>query len=253
MEDIINIQNKVCIVTGAGKGIGRVTAQRLASLGCRIAVMSRTREDLETLEVELKNMSSDALFFTGDCADSTDVDNFMGRVVEKFGTVDVLINNAGMRFRKPFLEISLEEWREVHRVNIESAVLFSQAVIPLMKKSGGGSIINMSSIVGKHGLAELSGYASTKGALISLTKTLALEFASDNIRVNVIAPGFCETSYTDNFKKNTELYQFTLDRTPLGRWGKSQDIANACVYLSSDLSEYVTGEIITVDGGWSAW
>ena len=111
----------------------------------------------------------------------------------------------------------------------------------------------MSSIIGTLGLPDLVGYGASKGAIISLTKSLALEWAEYGVRVNVLVPGFCETSYADNFKKNKVLYDFTLERIPLKKWGKSNDISNACLYLSSEMSSYVTGEIITIDGGWSAW
>jgi len=189
----------------------------------------------------------------GDVSNQDTIGLFVSSVYEKFGRIDCLINNAGIRFRKSFLDISYPEWQHVMDVNVGSTMMMTQAVIPYMKKQNYGRIINMASIVGTLGLSELSCYGASKGAIISLTKSLAIEFAEFNININVIAPGFCETSYADNFKEKTDLYNFTIERTPMKKWGKSIDIANTCIYLSSSLSNYVTGEVINVDGGWSTW
>jgi 2-deoxy-D-gluconate 3-dehydrogenase len=249
----INLQNKVIIITGAGKGIGYDTAKTFYEYGAKIAVISRDKADLIKLKNNL-NASDDRFFFMeGDVSIEDVIMRFVTEVHEKFHHIDCLINNAGIRFRKNFLEISNEEWQKVMNVNLGSAFLFSKAVIPYMMKQKKGRIINMASIVGSLGLPELSAYASSKGGIISLTKSLALEFAEYNINVNAIAPGFCKTSYAEGFKNNNELYNFTIERTPLKRWGEARDVANACIYLASDLSNYVTGEILHVDGGWSAW
>jgi len=174
-------------------------------------------------------------------------------VHKKFGKIDILINNAGFRFRKKFNEISYLEWQKVMSVNVGSTFLFCKEVSKYMIDEKYGKIINIASIVGTLGLSELSGYGASKGAIISLTKSLAVEFAECNINVNVIAPGFCKTSYAKNFQKQTSLYNFTIDRTPMKKWGESIDIANTTAFLASDMSKYITGEVISVDGGWSAW
>ena len=158
-----------------------------------------------------------------------------------------------MRFRKSYLDISYQEWQEVMNVNAGSTFLFCKEVGKYMKEQQYGKIVNMASIIGTLGLPELSGYGASKGAILSMTKSLALEWAEDNINVNVIAPGFCKTSYADNFQKKTDLYNFTIDRTPMKKWGESIDIANTIAFLSSDMSKYITGETISIDGGWSAW
>lgn len=248
-----NLNNKVVIVTGAGKGIGYETAKVFYNYGAKIAVISRNGDDLSRLKDEL-GASEDSFYqMQGDVSEERSVNAFVDNVHKKFQGIDCLINNAGMRFRKKFLDISYSEWQSVMNVNLGSAMLMSKAVIPHMVKHGGGRIINMASIVGTLGLPQLAAYAASKGAIISLTKALALEFADFNINVNVVAPGFCKTSYSEKFKENDELYNFTIERTPMKRWGESTDIANACVYLASDLSTYVTGEVLNVDGGWSAW
>ncbi len=253
MNDIISLRDKVVIITGAGKGIGYETAKVFASLGCKIAVISRTKSDLDKLKDELELMSNFFYAMVGDVSKPETVKSFVYEIYSKFGRIDILINNAGIRFRRKFLDISYLEWQSVMNVNLGSTFLFCQEVGRYMIKQKQGKIINMASIVGTLGLPELTGYAASKGAIISLTKSLALEWAEHNINVNVLAPGFCKTSYSENFKQKSELYDFTIERTPMKKWGDSSDIANACVYLASSMSNYVTGETLTIDGGWSAW
>ena len=235
----MNLENKVCIITGAGKGIGRDTAVLFAQMGCKLALISKTREDLVSLENELKMDTSDLYWMEGD--------------VSFEDTVKEFVNNAGMRFRKEFLEIDYQEWQKVMNVNAGSTFLFCREVGKYMVKQKYGKIINMASIIGTLGLPELVGYGSSKGAIISLTKSLAVEWAKYNINVNVVAPGFCKTSYAENFKEKTELSDFTIDRTPMKKWGESRDVSNIIAFLSSDMSNYITGEVISIDGGWSAW
>jgi len=250
---MLNLENKVVIVTGAGKGIGYVTAKRFYELGCRVAVISRNADDLKLLEKEINADPERFYQHAGDVSKPEVVDDFVDNVIKKFGEINVLINNAGIRYRKEYLDIEYADWQMVMNVNLGSTFLMSKKVGQHMISQKSGRIINMASIVGTLGLSELCAYAASKGAIISLTKSLSLEWAQHNINVNAIAPGFCETSYADKFKENQELYDFTIERTPLKKWGQSDDIAKACVYLASDMSDYVTGEIITVDGGWSAW
>lgn len=248
-----NLKNQVVIITGAGKGIGCETAKLFYEYGSKIALISRDETDLINLKEEIGATDERFFYMSGDVSDETTIKTFIQSVYVKFRRIDCLINNAGMRFRKPFLEISYQEWQRVMDVNTGSTMMLSQQVIPYMIEQNYGRIINMASIVGTLGLPELTAYAASKGAIISLTKSLALELAEYNINVNVIAPGFCKTSYSENFKAKTELYNFTIERTPLKRWGESKDVANACIYLASEMSNYVTGEVLNVDGGWSAW
>jgi len=253
MENTLKLKNKIAIITGAGKGIGKETAILFAKLGCRLALISRTAEDLNELSKELNMDKNDLLIVEGDVSLEKIVLNFVSQVHKKFGRIDILVNNAGMRFRKSFLEISYQEWQEVMNVNAGSTFLFCREVGKYMKEQQYGKIINMASVIGTLGLPELTGYGASKGAILSLTKSLALEWAEDNININVIAPGFCKTSYSDNFKKKSDLYDFTIERTPMKKWGESIDIANTIAFLSSDMSKYITGETISIDGGWSAW
>lgn len=248
------LKEKVCVVTGAGKGFGYDLAKTYNDLGAKLALITRSQEDIMNLQALFGEDSSRVLIFAGDVSDPKTVAEFSRVVERKFKAVDVLINNAGMRFRKPFLDIRPEEFAEVMNCNLNSMFHMCQAIFPLMVERGGGKVVNMSSVLGTHGLSDLSGYITSKAAIVGLTKALAVEFANRNINVNALAPGFCKTSYYDNFMKTKgELYQFTLERTPLARWGDSKDIVNACLYLTSEMSDYVTGQVIQVDGGWSAW
>lgn len=244
------LEDKVCIITGAGKGLGRSLADVFAKNGAKLALITRSQEDVDRLQQEL---GSDVLAVCGDVSNQDEVREFVDTTLETFGRIDVLVNNAGMRFRKKFLDITAEEYQCVMDVNVGSIFHFCQAVLPHMLEKSQGKIINMSSVAGTSGLPELSGYVTSKAAIIGLTKSLALEFAEKNIQINALAPGFCKTSYYESFKEKEELYQFTLDRTPMRRWGESEEVANACLFLASDLSSYVTGDVIHVDGGWSAW
>ena len=253
MNNTLGLKNKVAIITGAGKGIGKETAILFSKLGCKLALISRTEDDLFHLSKELNIDEKNIFIMVGDVSFEKTVQNFVLQTYNKFGHIDILVNNAGMRFRKEFLDISYAEWQEVMNVNAGSTFLFCKEVGRYMVEQKSGKIINMASIIGTLGLSELSGYGASKGAIISLTKSLAVEWAEYNINVNVIAPGFCKTSYADNFQKKTKLYNFTIDRTPMKKWGDSIDVANTIAFLSSDMSKYITGETINIDGGWSAW
>jgi NAD(P)-dependent dehydrogenase (short-subunit alcohol dehydrogenase family) len=196
--------------------------------------------------------SERVLFVCGDVSDGNVVSQFISQTINKFGVIDVLVNNAGMRFRKEFLDIGDDELDQVLNVNLKSVVSLCQKVLPHMVENNGGKIINMSSIAGTLGFSDLSGYVMSKAAIIGLTKSLAVEFAGKNIQINALAPGFCKTSYFEKFQENTELYDFTLSRIPMNRWGSSKEVADVCVFLASNMSNYMTGEVLKVDGGWSA-
>lgn len=253
MKEQFSIKNKVCIITGAGKGIGRETARLFYGEETLLALITRDKSDLNSLKKETGFDDNRVLLYEGDVSDEETVKRFVEETFNKFGKIDVLINNAGMRFRKIFLDITTEEWNRVINTNLNSIYFFCREAGRHMVEQRSGRIINIASIVGTLGLPELAAYGASKGGIITLTKCLALEWAEYNINVNAIAPGFCETSYAENFKKKTDLYKFTLERTPQGKWGASLDIANACQFLASDAAKYITGEVLNVDGGWSAW
>jgi NAD(P)-dependent dehydrogenase (short-subunit alcohol dehydrogenase family) len=246
-----DLEGKSCLITGAGKGFGRNMADGFFAAGCQLALVTRSKEDIVELRREF-NDTNRVIIIEGDVSDSGTIGDIHKTTMEAFGRLDILINNAGMRFRKPFLDIEESEFRKVLDNNLMSIMFLCKAFIPAMLENKFGKIINISSIAGTRGLPNLSAYVTSKSAVNGLTKSLALEFAQTGININAIAAGFCKTSYFENFKKNQELYEFTLQRTPVGRWGKPEDVTNACLYLASEVSSFVTGEILHVDGGWTA-
>ena len=244
------LKDKVCIITGAGKGFGEEIAKEFYAQGAKLALITRSQEDVDNLTVKFD--SERVLSVCGDVSDENVVSQFISQTINKFGVIDVLVNNAGMRFRKEFLDIGNDELDQVLNVNLKSVVSLCQEVLPHMVKNNGGKIINMSSIAGTLGFSDLSGYVMSKAAIIGLTKSLAVEFAGKNIQINALAPGFCKTSYFEKFQESAELYDFTLSRIPMNRWGSSKEVADVCVFLASNMSNYMTGEVLKVDGGWSA-
>jgi NAD(P)-dependent dehydrogenase (short-subunit alcohol dehydrogenase family) len=246
------LKDKVCIVTGSGKGFGRSIAREFYKQGAKLALITRSHSDVKDTIEEFKDSKDRVFCYCGDVSNEANIQEFISQAVSLFGTFDVLVNNAGMRFRKDFLEISSDELELVLDINLKSVFFMCQQVLPYMIKNRSGKIINMSSIAGTQGFHSLSGYVLSKAAIVGLTKSLAVEFADQNIQINALAPGFCKTSYFDNFQSQKELYDFTLSRTPMGRWGESQEIADVCVFLASSMSNYITGEVLKVDGGWSA-
>lgn len=252
MGEQFSIKDKVCMVTGAGKGIGREIVRLFYANGVKLSLITRNIEDLLVLKEGI-GFNDDVLLYEGDVSDEETVRMFVAKTITKMKNIDILINNAGIRFRKPFLDTSMTEWSNVINTNLSSVYLMCREAGRHMVQQKSGKIINISSIIGTLGLPELTAYGAAKGGMITLTKCLALEWAKYNINVNAVAPGFCDTSYSENFKKKTELYKFTLERTPQGKWGTALDVANACLFLSTNASEYITGDVLSVDGGWSAW
>ena len=249
-----DLKDKVCVITGAGKGFGRDMASVFFENDSQIALATRSLEDVESLTKEYAGYEDRVLIERADLSNSEEVFLFRDKVFNKFGGADILINNAGMRFRRHFFEISPDDIEMVMKNNFLSIFWMCQAFLPDMVEKKYGKVINMTSVIGVLGLEDLSAYISSKAAIVGLTKALSVDFAKFNVNINAIAPGFCKTSYFDNFMAHDHgLYPFTIDRTPARRWGESKEIANACLFLGSDMSSYVNGEVLNVDGGWSAW
>jgi NAD(P)-dependent dehydrogenase (short-subunit alcohol dehydrogenase family) len=245
------LQNKVLVVTGAGKGIGEACVSFFIEQGAKVVALTRSAEDVAKLSALFDR--DQLIVMQGDVTSRRDLENLLQLALSDFGAVNGLVNNAGIRQRKSFLEISIEEWDKVIRNNLTSCFEAMQVFASHMLGNGGGSIVNVSSIVGPLGLEQLAGYGASKAGVIGLTKSVAVELAKNNIRINAVCPGFAATSYADSFKTSRpELYEFTLQRTPMGRWGTSREIAHTIGYLLSDYSSYVTGAVYSVDGGWMA-
>ena len=240
------LKNKNILVTGGGKGIGFSTILQLVKEGAYVYAIVRSRKDL----IKFKSMPKVKVFI-GNVSNVSLINKILKESLKTKKTITGLVNNAGMRQRIKFEKISKRNIQEVFETNFFSVFnlmqLFSKYLI---KTNSKGSIVNIGSIVGQTGFSELAGYASTKSALIGLTKSFAVEMAKNKIRANIVSPGFTETSYFNKFKKKKKLYNWTISRIPMGRWGKPKEVANLISFLLSDNSEYITGENINIDGGW---
>lgn len=242
------LENKTAIITGATRGIGREIAIEFAKQGAHIAfTYSSSVEAAETLELELNNLGINAKGYQSDAANFEAAQELAKEILKEFGSIEVLINNAGITKDNLLLRISEDDFDKVIDVNLKSVFNMTKAVIRPMMKQRSGSIINMSSIVGLKGNAGQSNYAASKSGIIGFSKSVALELGSRNVRSNVIAPGFIETEMTG--KLDETIVQSWRDSIPLKRGGTPKDIANACVFLASDMSSYITGQTLSVDGG----
>lgn len=242
------LENKVALITGASRGIGKGIAEVFAKHGAHIAfTYSSSASSAEALEKELNAIGVKAKGYQSNAADFAQSQALVDQVLADFGSIDILINNAGITKDNLLMRISEEDFDQVIEVNLKSVFNMTKAVQRIMLKNRAGSIINMSSVVGVKGNAGQSNYAASKAGIIGFTKSIALELGSRNIRCNAIAPGFIETEMTA--KLNEEVVQGWRDSIPLKRGGSTEDVANACLFLASDMSAYVTGQVLNVDGG----
>jgi 3-oxoacyl-[acyl-carrier protein] reductase len=244
----MRFENQVAIVTGAGRGIGHAIAVRLANEGARVASVSRSEANAQRTADEINACHADAAnAYAVDVADHAAVQQAAARILEDFGRVDILINNAGVTRDGLSMRMSIEDWETVIDTNLKGAFSFSQAVMRSMIKRRSGRIINISSIAGLTGNAGQANYAASKAGLIGLTKTLARELASRGITVNAVAPGFIVTDMTDVL--SDQIKEAILPRIPLGKFGEGEDIAAAVAFLAAPEAKYITGQVLSVDGG----
>jgi 3-oxoacyl-[acyl-carrier protein] reductase len=242
------LEGKVAIITGASRGIGSGIAKIFAQHGAQVAfTYSSSAESALALEKELLAFGSKAKGYQSNAANYEEAHQLVDDVITDFGTVDILINNAGITKDNLLMRMSEEDFDKVIEINLKSVFNMTKAVQKIMLKNRAGSIINMSSVVGVKGNAGQANYAASKAGMIGFTKSIALELGSRNIRCNAIAPGFIETEMTA--KLNEEVVKGWRDAIPLKRGGSPEDVANVCVFLGSDMSAYVTGQVINVDGG----
>ncbi len=243
------LEGKVVIITGASRGIGEAVAVRLAGQGAHIAFSYvSSDEKAKTLEDKLSALGVKAKAYKSNAGIFADCEAMVNDVIKEFGTVDVCVNNAGISKDNLLLRMTPEQWDDVMQVNLKSVFNMTKQVIRPMMKAKKGSIINMSSIIGIRGNAGQSSYAASKAGIIGFTKSIALELGSRNVRCNAIAPGFVETDMT-HYLKEGEASKAFLDKIPLGRFGKGEEIADTTLFLASDLSSYITGQVISVCGG----
>ncbi len=242
------LEGKTAIITGASRGIGRGIAQVFAQHGANVAfTYSSSVDAAKALEEELNTYGIKAKGYQSNAADFEQSQQLASDVMAEFGSIDILINNAGITKDNLLMRISEEDFDKVIQVNLKSVFNMTKAVQRTMLKQRKGSIINMSSVVGVKGNAGQSNYAASKAGILGFTKSVALELGSRNIRCNAIAPGFIETEMTA--KLDEKVVQSWRDNIPLKRGGSPDDVANACVFLASDMSAYITGQVLNVDGG----
>lgn len=245
------LENKIAIVTGAARGIGEAIALKLAEHGAHIAftyVSDSSADKAASLVSRIESMGVKAKAWQSNAGDFAQSESFVNDVIKEFGTVDVCVNNAGISKDNLLLRMTAEQWDDVMDINLKSVFNMTKQVIRPMMKAKKGSIINMSSIVGVRGNAGQSSYAASKAGIIGFTKSIALELGSRNVRVNAIAPGFIETDMT-HYLKEGEAAQAFLAKIPLGRFGSAEEIGNTTLFLASDMSSYITGQVISSCGG----
>jgi 3-oxoacyl-[acyl-carrier protein] reductase len=243
------LENKVAIVTGGSRGIGEAIVLKLAENGAHIAFSYvSSDEKANALQEKLQSFGVKAKAYKSNAADFSDCEKMVNEVIKEFGTVDILVNNAGISKDNLLLRMTPEQWDEVMATNLKSVFNMTKQVTRPMMKARKGTIINMSSIIGMRGNAGQSSYAASKAGIIGFTKSIAAELGSRNIRCNAIAPGFVETDMT-HYLKEGEAAKTFLDKIPLGRFGSAEEIANVTLFLASDMSSYITAQVISVCGG----
>lgn len=249
-----SLKGKTAIVIGGSKGLGRGMAEGLAASGADVVICSRKQADLDIAAVEISQATEgNAVGIAADVSTQSGVTKLVDAVAEKFGHIDILINSAGLNIRKPALEFTEEDWDAVQNVQIKSVFFTCQAVARHMIEKGiQGKIINIASLSSVLGLKNMISYCSAKGAIVQMTKALATEWADYGINVNAIGPGYYETEMTKPLFSVPEKRAELFSRIPVKRFGQPQDLAGAAVFLASPASDYVTGQVIYVDGGWLA-
>lgn len=253
VENLFSLKDKVAVITGASQGIGKELARAVAEAGAKVALIARNESKLKKLSKELEADGYDTLAIPLDLMDIESIPEKMKAIYHHFGSIDMLINNAGINITKPAEEITEVDWDHVLDLNLKSAFFCCQAAGEFLKKAEHGKIINMSSQMAQVGYFKRSAYSSSKGGITQMTRALAIEWAEHQINVNAVAPTFIETPLTEEMFKDEAFKQDVLSRIPLGRLATSKDLFGAILFLSSPASNMVTGQTIFVDGGWTVW
>jgi 2-deoxy-D-gluconate 3-dehydrogenase len=249
---LFDLTGRVAIVTGGNGGIGLGMAQGLAKAGASLAIVGRDSVKNDEAQLSLKELGAKVLVLEKDITDLTAPAEIIAATQNEFGRIDILINNAGSSIRKRPEDLTSEDFRWVLETNLTSAFLCSQSVYPVLKKAGGGKIINIGSMYSLFGAPAVTAYAVSKGGLVQMTKSLATAWAQDRIQVNAILPGWIDTELTQNAREQIDgLYERQLARIPDGRWGTPEDHEGIAIFLASSASNYITGTAIPVDGGFS--
>lgn len=250
IKPLFNLNGKVAIVTGASKGIGEAMARGLGEFGAKVVVSSRNQEAVDEVAKQLGDEGIDAIGIACHVAKSDQCKELIDRTMDKFGRVDILINNAGTNpYFGPIEKMPMEAYQKTLNVNLTSAIELSNLVHPIMKQNGGGKIIHISSIEGMHASQFMAAYDISKAGMLMLTKNQAVEWAKDGIRVNAICPGYVKTKMTKFFRENESINKSFTDKIVMGRMADPDEMAGLAVFLASDASSYMTGESILNDGG----
>ena len=249
--ELFDLKGKVAMVTGSSKGLGEAAAMALAKVGADVAVCGRNRADIDRVVDRINATGSRSAGFILEVTSTETVRRGVDAILEHFGRVDILLNNAGTNYRVPVLEYPEDEWDRVIDTNLKGYYLVAQAVVPQMIEHGYGKVINMSSILGRIGIINQLAYASAKGGVDQMTKIMAIEWAKQGVRVNAIAPTYFETEMVKQIRNDKERFDFINTRTPMGRWGKLEEIEGIVIFLSSPASDFITGQSIAIDGGWT--
>jgi len=250
---LFDLTGRVAVVTGGNGGIGLGMAKGLAAAGASVVLAARDAEKGDAAAAELAASGARSAFIALDVAEENSCQELIEKTVARFGRLDILINNAGTSVRKPPESYTATEWHSVLDTNLPGALFCSQAAYPVMKQTGSGKIINIGSMYSIFGTSYGAAYAASKGALVQLTKSLAIAWAKDNIQVNAVLPGWIDTELTQGARRHVpDLHDRVLDRTPAGRWGIPEDLAGIAVFLAAPASDFVTGAAIPVDGGYSS-